>query len=468
MSRVLIIDTSPTEAERCRSLLQKAAFEVDCCYSGAEAAGTLEESAAGTWSAVVLLWDIKGPPFAPELLVRWKTTFPQLPVVVVSYRWDARLAAQAASLGATDCLLKPLDAGRLRQAVRSAVAPANPHLPLVDELRRTILGDSPALIASLREIAKLIPHDERRLLLCAESGTGKELIARAVHDLGPRKQHPWKAVNVGAIPTELAESALFGHERGAFTGATDTHIGYLEQAGEGTLFLDEIGDLSSAVQAKLLRAIQEREFHRIKGISSIKFKAHLICATHRDLALLAHTGDFRLDLYHRLAEITVRVPALRERAGDVELLSTHFLDANKPRRRLSPEAREILKTYPFPGNVRELENLIHAACIRCEGDRILPHHLPLREMGVFVDSDANTVPSTPPWPERLLEVSHQEALRELTQAFDKDYLPKKYRDAAYSIIRAAAAAGMDRGTFTTRWEKCGLPPLNPRKEESGV
>src|SRR6185503_97268 len=232
---------------------------------------------------------------------------------------------RARILGAEDFLEKPLDSERIKSSLRSLLTKADPVSPVVVELQKKILGDSPALVHMLKQIGKYILRHDSNVLLIGESGTGKELLAQAIHQLGSQAKAPNVAVNVAQSPRDLMESVLFGHEKGAFTGANDRHIGLLEEANRGMLFLDEIGELEMSLQAKLLRVIQEREFRRVKGSVSLPFAARLVCATNRDLAETVKAGQFREDLYHRIAEVTIKVPPLRARTGDVELLLTHFL-----------------------------------------------------------------------------------------------------------------------------------------------
>jgi two-component system nitrogen regulation response regulator GlnG len=319
-------------------------------------------------------------------------------------------------------------------------------------------------------VARAAAEPDARLLLLGESGTGKELVARGVHELSERKRAPWVAVNIAALPRELIESALFGHEKGSFTGAHDRRIGYLEEAGTGTLFLDEIGDLEKSLQSKLLRAIQEKEFRRIGGKETLSFRARLICATHRDLPEEVRKETFRRDLYHRIAEVTVLLPPLRDRGDDLDILVRHFLDkyGRRPTPRLSRDAWKIIRSYTFPGNIRELENMIKAAGIASDGKEISPSHLPLREMGALSPAPdrAASGEGAGEWPEAWLKLPLHQAHEELQRAFDRRYLPNLLDTASHNITRAAAKAGIDPKTFRRRWEECGLPSLQSRKDEA--
>jgi DNA-binding NtrC family response regulator len=501
MRKILLIDNSPHNAERFGSLLANDELAIDWCDSSLEASSVITKGGQG-FAAIIIRMEIPGPPFALELLRDCRKILPSAPVIVVSSALNAMIAGRAAAFGASDFLEIPLDTERVKSCLRSLLAPPDTYSPLVEELNQRLLGKSPALLATLNKIAKVIPHPDARVLLIGDSGTGKELVAQAIHELGPDKSARCEAINVSAIPAELLESQLFGHEKGAFTTAIQRHIGYLEQAGKGTLFLDEIGDLALPLQVKLLRVIQEKKFRRLNGTEDIAFKARLICATNRDLAVAANEGTFRSDLYHRIAEVEIRVPPLREREGDVDLLIDQFLDhGGHPHLGLARESRTILRSYPFPGNIRELENLIKAALINCEGGQILPQHLPLQSMGVFLAPeapnrssimgdvavpgqkaengiapalDSTTVPIPARQrliaelarllPENWLDLSYKEVIAQYERAFDRIYLPHLMERHHHKVIRAAKAAGIDRKTFERHWKDAGLPPLRAEDE----
>lgn len=500
MKKILLADNTARDAERISLLFDEEAdaLRVEVCVNGAEAEVAIASGGEDV-AAVVLLMEIPGPPFAFELLLQCRQQLPNCPLIVMSSALDASLATRASALGARDFLEKPLDLERVKQSLRSLIFAHDPELPLVDKLNEVVLGRSPALRAALRQVAKVIPDSARRVLLFGESGTGKELLAQGIHRLGPGAEGPCVAVNIGAIPKELIESQLFGHEKGAFTGAVDAHRGYLEEAESGMLFLDEIGDLDPSLQVKLLRVIQEKKFRRLKGSKDLDFKARLVCATNRDLAQSVRDGTFRRDLFHRIAEVTINVPPLRERQGDVDLLLEHFLATTRRDRqvRFARETLTILRSYPFPGNIRELENLVSAAIIDCDGEWILPHHLPLKSMGVFLTPEqtvpaAERRPAVPDasngsgphmpgphgpshrtlfkeleqaLPQNWLELPYKEVAELCQRAFDRTYLPPLIERHRHNLTRATKAAGVDKKTFDKHWKEAGLPPLRADEDK---
>lgn len=300
-----------------------------------------------------------------DLVPRIKRVRPELRVVVMSAQSTFATAVKAAQRGAFEYLPKPFDLKELLAVVdRALAAPARPaevgdgeaegeKLPLV--------GRSPAMQEIYRTVARLTTTD-LTVMITGESGTGKELIARALHDYGKRRAGPFVAINMAAIPRELIEAELFGHERGAFTGAMNRGVGRFEQAAGGTLFLDEIGDMPPEAQTRLLRVLQEGEFTTVGGRQPIKANVRIVAATHRDLRQLIRQGLFREDLFYRLNVVPIRLPPLRERMEDIPLLARHFLDRARasglPQKQLSPEALDRLKQHSWPGNARELENLM--------------------------------------------------------------------------------------------------------------
>ena len=295
--------------------------------------------------------------------------YPQLPVIVLSAQNTLTTAVRATEVGAYDYLPKPFDLDDLTRAIDGALARqgAGTSDPVDAEDRELpLIGRSPAMQDVYRVIARVISND-LTVLISGESGTGKELVARAIHDLGPRRDAPFLAINMAAIPRELIEAELFGHERGAFTGAQARSAGRFEQAAGGTLFLDEIGDMPMEAQTRLLRVLQSGEFTTVGGARMIRADVRIVAATNRDLSALVQSGQFREDLFYRLNVVPVTLPALRERRQDIALLARHFLDRaaehGLPRKRLDQAAMAALELHDWPGNVRELENIMRRLAV---------------------------------------------------------------------------------------------------------
>jgi len=313
---------------------------------------------------------------------------PNTKVVVVTGNDDRESAVKAIGMGAYDFYLKPIDADILGLIVNRAFRVRE----LEDENQRLsnndgdsplsgLIANSPQMLKICRTIEKIAPANVTTLLL-GESGTGKEVLAKAIHELSPRAKERFVAINCAAIPDNLLESELFGYEKGAFTGANKQTLGKIEVANEGTLFLDEIGDLPMALQAKLLRFLQERVIERVGGRKEIPVDVRVVCATHRGLPDMIKDGSFREDLYYRLSEITVQIPSVREREGDAVLLARVFLDRfakeqNKKTPTLSKEALLAIENYSWPGNVRELENKVKRALILLGGNQVAAEDLEL-------------------------------------------------------------------------------------------
>ena len=308
-------------------------------------------------------------------------------VAVMTRAPSLRLTLDAMDRGARDVLSLPLDAVKLRELViRCHKMVARPPLPdvVTTEASDEMVGDSPLMLEAFKTIAR-VARSNATVLIRGESGTGKELIARTIHERSARPQGAFVAVNCAAIPEALLESELFGHEKGAFTGAIARRIGRFERGTGGTVFLDEIGDMSLPLQAKILRVLQERQIERVGGTAPIAVDVRLIAATHRDLEQDVAAGRFREDLYYRLAVITVPLPPLRDRGDDLRLLAEHYVaryarEYRRPLRAISREALATLRAHHWPGNVRQLRNVIECAVLQADGDVLLNAHLPREAM----------------------------------------------------------------------------------------
>ncbi|MGY2736422.1 nitrogen regulation protein NR(I) [Sphingomonas sp. UYP23] len=325
----------------------------------------------------VLISDVKLPDGnGLDLVDRVVRAHPGLPVIVLSAQNTLTTAVRSTEVGAFDYLPKPFDLDALSRTVQSALARGSGGIaePIEAEDRALpLIGRSPAMQDVYRIIARVVSND-LTVLVSGESGTGKELVARAIHDLGPRRRSPFLALNMAAIPRELIEAELFGHERGAFTGAQARSAGRFEQAAGGTLFLDEIGDMPMEAQTRLLRVLQSGEFTTVGGARTIRADVRIVAATNRELAQLVATGQFREDLFYRLNVVPVMLPALRARRQDIALLARHFLDRaaedGLPRKQLDSDAIAVLEAYDWPGNVRELENMMRRVAVLARDERI--------------------------------------------------------------------------------------------------
>jgi two-component system nitrogen regulation response regulator GlnG len=311
-----------------------------------------------------------------DRIARLTVEHPYLPVIVLSAQNTLSTAVRATEVGAYDYLPKPFDLDALSRAVQGALArdKGGPMDPVgEDDSTLPLIGRSAAMQDVYRVIARVVSND-LTVLISGESGTGKELVARAIHDLGPRKRFPFIAINMAAIPRELIEAELFGHERGAFTGAQARSAGRFEQAAGGTLFLDEIGDMPMEAQTRLLRVLQSGEFTTVGGARTIRADVRIVAATNKDLAGQVAGGQFREDLFYRLNVVPVTLPALRARRQDIALLARHFLDkaaeSGLPRKQLEPQAIVALEHYDWPGNVRELENIMRRMAVLARDERI--------------------------------------------------------------------------------------------------
>ena len=372
-ARVLVVDDDGAIRTVVREALRRAGYVVETAASVAEQRRLFASFDPHVLVTDVVLPDGNGLDIIPEFLAKR----PGLPVIVLSAQNTFTTALRATEQGAFDYLPKPFDLGELIRAVADALAAraSTGSAAGVPESAEDLplIGRSPPMQEVYRTIARVVANDLTVLVL-GESGTGKELVARAIHDFGPRASAPFVAINMAAIPRELIESELFGHERGAFTGAQARTSGRFEQAQGGTLFLDEIGDMPMEAQTRLLRVLQAGEFTTVGGTRSIRVDVRIIAATHKDLQRLIADGGFREDLYYRLNVVPIRLPALRQRGEDIGELARYFLERaaadGLPRKTLDPGAIARLMHYGWPGNVRELENLMRRVAVLSREDVI--------------------------------------------------------------------------------------------------
>ena len=360
---VLVCDDDAAIRTVIAQALRRAGHRVDCVASVAQLRGEIARGLPDVLVTDVILPDGNGL----DVVTSLTRDYPGLPVIVLSAQNTLTTAVRATEAGAFDYLPKPFDLAALADAVQGALArsAARPvDLGPAEEGGGLLIGRSPAMQEVYRIIARVVAND-LTVLISGESGTGKELVARAIHELGPRRAAPFVAINMAAIPRELIEAELFGHERGAFTGAAARMAGRFEQAAGGTLFLDEIGDMPMEAQTRLLRVLQSGEFTTVGGARTIRADVRIVAATNKDLTASVAQGAFREDLFYRLNVVPISLPPLRERRQDVGLLARHFLDraaeSGLPRKGIDKGALALLESHDWPGNVRELENLMRRA-----------------------------------------------------------------------------------------------------------
>jgi DNA-binding NtrC family response regulator len=375
--RILIVDDDPGQRSLLQSFLSSQGFDTLTADSGERALERLRSESVSMMISDVRMAGISGL----ETLRRARMEHAHLPVLLVTAYSDVRDAVGAMRDGALNYLSKPIDLDELLACVNQATglsAKATPIRFENKELPPHVIAISPLMQAVFRD-ASLIATSESRVLITGESGVGKEVLAEVLHAWSPRASGPMVKVNCAAIPETLLESELFGHEKGAFSGAVSQRIGRFEEAGGGTIFLDEIAEMSPQLQAKLLHVAQDGRFQRIGSNRSIVANARILTATNRHLEEEVKNGRFREDLYYRLNVVELNLPSLRERAEDILPLATHFVDQfSQGRARLSASTTACLERYTWPGNVRELRNAMERACLLSRGELILPDHLPAR------------------------------------------------------------------------------------------
>jgi DNA-binding NtrC family response regulator len=456
--RILILDDDPDTARSWVKILESAGYTCRATTSPEEALELIESEHPD-----LLLTDFRMPGIdGMEMLRRARQIEPQMPVVMLTGYAAVETAVAAVKAGAFDYLSKSFSNEQLRLSVERALTKRRlelENLHLRAQLRgalgfENIVGNSVALQQVL-ELVRKAARSEANILILGESGTGKELIARAIHANSPRAAQPFVAIDCASLPENLLESELFGHEKGAFTGAVTAKRGLMETAHRGTLFLDELSELPLGLQAKLLRALQERRIRHVGGTHEIGIDVRIVSATNRDLRTLVATGKFREDLYYRVNVIDIALPPLRERAGDIELLATFFLrryggGSQTSPRGFEPEAIMALETYGWPGNVRELQNVIERACALAEGEMItlaeLPQHLraPAQQAGRPRSTDA------------VAKLTLREAKQRWIGQLEAAYVADLLKQEGGNVSEAARKAGVDRKTLHRLLNKHGL------------
>jgi DNA-binding NtrC family response regulator len=456
---VLLVEDKDSLRAMLRHALEAQGHTVVEARDEAEAVQALRQS-----RPAVVLSDLRLPTGDGFGVLRAaKELDPELPVIVMTAYGSIQDAVTAMKEGAMDFLAKPVDPDHLLLMVERAIAQRRmltEYILLKEEmaLRRgapRIIGDDPKLKQVIQQLHRAAGTDAT-VLLEGESGTGKELFARSLHALSPRAEGPFVAINCAAIPDTLLETELFGHEKGAFTGAAQRKPGRFELAHRGTLFLDEIGDLPLGLQAKILRALEERRFERVGGTQSLHVDVRVVAATNRHLKQAVAARVFREDLYFRLSVFPIMIPPLRERADDIPILATHFVEKfcremNKKVLVLSIPALDDLKAYAWPGNVRELQNCIERAVILCDGDSIQSRHLNLS-----FRTTVAAAPQSSPWDEIDLSGTMNDALRRVIGEVEKRKIEQAIRDSGNNKQRAADILQISYKTLLQKLKDYGI------------
>ncbi|WP_010587586.1 sigma-54-dependent transcriptional regulator [Schlesneria paludicola] len=493
MRKLLVIDDEPNIVFSFKSTLASSQLTVISASTAREGIELVK-----TQRPDVVMLDVRLPDLTGlQAYERIRQLDERLPVIVMTAFAKTETAIEAMRLGAFEYLVKPVDLGRLRETVNKALEVSRLNrVPALLEAKETddltadhIVGNSPVMQDVYKGIGRIAPQ-ESTVLILGESGTGKELVARAIYHYSLRNLKPFLAINCAALPESLLESELFGHERGAFTGADQRRIGKFEQVNGGTIFLDEIGDMSPATQAKALRLLQEQQFERIGGNITVKTDVRIIAATNRDLNQLVAEGRFRQDLLYRLNGFTIHLPPLRERADDIPILAEHFLklfnqDLSKSIIGVSPEVMTILQAHDWPGNVREFQSAIKYAMVHATGGVLTPDCLP---QSCFSHSSPTiapvismpavivpglTSPTKPSIPEfdlmeyvrQLLNDDKPDLYRVITQEVDRLVLQEVMAHFDGSQLQASERLGISRMTLRSKLRSLGL--IQEKSTEAG-
>ena len=456
--RLLLVEDKAELRQMLKLALSKAGYQVQEAADGTEASRLIHSQPFS-----LVLTDLKLPGCSGlDLLRQVQEVDPGIPVIVMTAYGSIEEAVRAMKEGAYDFIQKPVDLEHLRMLLGRALLQqqlVRENLLLKEEAAARygfprIIAEHPSLVAVARDIQR-VAATESTVLLLGESGTGKELVARAIHHLSPRQNQVFVAINCAAIPEGLVENELFGHEKGAYTGAGARKIGKFELAHRGTIFLDEIGELPLAVQAKILRVLEERRFERVGGLQTIEVDVRILVATNRDLRQAVEQKAFREDLYFRIAAVPIEIPPLRDRGNDILLLARAFLrryalEFHKAEAHLSAEAEEALMSYHWPGNVRELQNSIERALILAEGNSIRAEDLNL-------DLAANAPPPPDLGPEPFnWEGSLEEVSARAVSLVEKTKILQALKEARWNKTRAADKLGIAYKTLLAKSRALGI------------
>lgn len=444
--------------------LSQEGFAARCFEDGDEALNELEEGVA---QPDVLISDVRMPGTDGLRMLRiLQRKFPELPVIIMTAHSDLDSAVASYQGGAFEYLPKPFDVDEavalVKRALRHRAEQSGAVVEQAPEVATEIIGEAPAMQEVFRAIGRL-SHSNVTVLINGQSGTGKELVARALHNHSVRKDKSFVALNMAAIPKDLIESELFGHEKGSFTGANAQRIGRFEQANGGTLFLDEIGDMPLEAQTRLLRVLQEGEFYRVGGTTPIKVDVRIIAATHQNLEKLVKDGDFREDLFHRLNVIRIHIPKLSERREDIPRLARHFLQ--RAARELGMEAKTLHKdteryvmTLAWPGNVRQLENVCRWLTVMASGREVLIDDLPpeLKQQEARPEAAGDWEKGLRLWADRALSSGGRGILDEAVPAFERAMIEVALKHTGGRRRDAAGLLGWGRNTLTRKIKELGM------------
>ncbi|GLS27925.1 sigma-54-dependent transcriptional regulator [Marinibactrum halimedae] len=444
----LIIDDEPDILELLEITLERMGVKAHKSPNLTNARTKLQENQYDFCLTDMRLPDGNGIDLVKEL----QTDYPNLPVAVFTAHGNMDTAVEAMKAGAFDFITKPVDLELLRQLVNTALSMSKPttNSPINDDL---IKGQAESVKVLRKKITKLA-RSQAPVFISGESGSGKELVARSIHNHGPRAESPFIAVNCGAIPTDLMESEFFGHKKGTFTGAHQDKKGLFQAANGGTLFLDEVADLPLDMQVKLLRAIQEKAIRMVGDAKEIKIDVRILSATHKNLANAVSNGDFRSDLYYRINVIEIDVPPLRDRKGDIQLLAEFFLEKFAEEMQCNPaqlqkNALTTLEQYTFPGNVRELENILERAYTLCDGDIITIDDLQLNRKNEPPSQQPKSTPSD-------INVAEIQNLDEYLADIERDILVNALEQNRWNRTATAKSLGITFRSLRYRLKKLGL------------